>query len=45
MDSEVIINLASKEYSRCVEKYLKPEDTFITVNFGEMDNEKSFLLF
>jgi hypothetical protein len=38
MDSEVIINLASKEYSRCVEKYIKPEDTFITVNFGEMDN-------
>jgi hypothetical protein len=36
-DSGEIINLASKEYSRCVEKYLKPEDTFITVNFGEMD--------
>jgi hypothetical protein len=36
-DSRVIINLASKEYSRCVEKYVKPEDTFITVNFGEMD--------
>ena len=25
----VILNLASKEYSRCIEKYLKPEDTFI----------------
>jgi cytoplasmic iron level regulating protein YaaA (DUF328/UPF0246 family) len=37
LDSDVIINLASKEYSRCVEKYLKPEDTFITVNFGEVD--------
>jgi cytoplasmic iron level regulating protein YaaA (DUF328/UPF0246 family) len=36
-DSDVIINLASKEYSRCVEKYLKPEDTFITANFGEVD--------
>jgi cytoplasmic iron level regulating protein YaaA (DUF328/UPF0246 family) len=36
-DSDVIINLASREYSRCVEKYLKPEDTFITVNFGEVD--------
>lgn len=34
-DSHVIINLASKEYSVCVEKYLKPEDTFITCFFGE----------
>jgi cytoplasmic iron level regulating protein YaaA (DUF328/UPF0246 family) len=39
-DSRVIVNLASKEYARCVEKYLKPEDTFITVNFGEMDNDR-----
>ncbi|MCR5008118.1 MAG: peroxide stress protein YaaA [Oribacterium sp.] len=31
----IIINLASKEYSKCIEKYLKPDDTFITVTFGE----------
>lgn len=30
-----VINLASKEYSRCIELYLKPEDTFITCIFGE----------
>ena len=35
-DSGVIINLASKEYAKCIEKYLKPEDTYITVTFGEM---------
>ncbi len=32
----VILNLASKEYSKCVEAYLQPEDTFITCVFGEM---------
>lgn len=36
----IIINLASKEYSKCVEKYLGPEDTFITVTFGETANGK-----
>ena len=33
--SRVIINLASKEYSKCIEKYLAPEDRFITCVFGE----------
>ena len=33
--SRIIINLASKEYSKCIEKYLKPEDRFITCVFGE----------
>ena len=37
---EVILNLASKEYSRCIEKYLKPEDLFITVTFGELTDGK-----
>ena len=37
-DSRVIVNLASKEYSRCVEAYLTPEDTFITCIFGETEN-------
>lgn len=31
-----IINLASKEYSICVEKYLKPDDQYITCIFGEI---------
>lgn len=39
-DSRIIINLASKEYSKCIEKYLKPEDTYITCVFGELVNGK-----
>ena len=35
-DSGIIINLASKEYAKCIEKYLKAEDTYITVTFGEL---------
>lgn len=31
----VIINLASKEYSVCVERYLTKQDTYITVTFCE----------
>ena len=38
-DSHIIINLASAEYSKCVEKYIKPEDRFITFIFGEIDPE------
>jgi cytoplasmic iron level regulating protein YaaA (DUF328/UPF0246 family) len=34
-DSRIIINLASREYSRCIEKYLQPDDRFITCAFGE----------
>ncbi|MDE6847201.1 MAG: peroxide stress protein YaaA [Lachnospiraceae bacterium] len=36
----VIINLASKEYSKCIEKYLTDRDTYITCVFGEMIGEK-----
>lgn len=39
-DSHVIINLASKEYSRCVEKYLMPGDRYITCIFGEFAGDK-----
>lgn len=39
-EGAVILNLASREYSRCIEKYLHPRDTFITVIFGELDGEK-----
>ena len=37
---EVVLNLASKEYSRCIEKYLRPEDRFITCVFGEWSGGK-----
>jgi len=36
--SRVLINLASKEYSKCIEKYLKPEDRYITCIFGELQD-------
>ena len=39
-DSRIIINLASKEYSKCIEKYLHPEDRYITCIFGEPDGDK-----
>ena len=39
-DSRIIINLASKEYSRCIEKYLGPEDRYISCIFGELSGEK-----
>lgn len=35
-----IVNLASKEYAKAVEKYLSPEDRFITVEFGELTEGK-----
>ena len=38
--SRIIVNLASKEYSKCIEKYLSPQDTFITCIFGEFVNGK-----
>lgn len=39
-DSHVIINLASKEYSRCIEKYLTEKDTYITVTFCEKSKDR-----
>lgn len=39
-ESRTILNLASKEYSKIIEKYLQPEDTFITCVFGEWKNGK-----
>ena len=36
----LIVNLASKEYSKCVEKYLAPEDTYLTIVFGELEDGK-----
>ena len=34
-ESRILINLASKEYSKCIEKYLRPDDRYITCVFGE----------
>lgn len=39
-ESRIIINLASKEYSKCIEKYLQPQDIYITCVFGEIANGK-----
>ncbi len=39
-DSRVIVNLASKEYSKAVERYLQPGDVYITCVFGELANGK-----
>lgn len=39
-DSRIIINLASKEYSKCIEKHLTPADTYITCIFGEFAGGK-----
>lgn len=39
-DSRIIINLASKEYSKCIEKYLSPEDRYITITFCEKSGGK-----
>ncbi len=35
-DDRIIINLASKEYSQCIEKYITSKDRFITIEFGEL---------
>jgi cytoplasmic iron level regulating protein YaaA (DUF328/UPF0246 family) len=39
-ESRIIINLASKEYSQCIEKHLSAQDRFITCVFGELENGK-----
>lgn len=38
--SGIIINLASKEYSKCIEKYLQPRDRYISCNFYEEQEGK-----
>lgn len=39
-DDHIIINLASKEYAKAIEKYISPEDQFITIEFAEYVNGK-----
>lgn len=36
----VIVNLASKEYAKCIEKYITGQDTYITVVFCESSGDK-----
>ncbi len=36
----IVINLASKEYSKCVSKYLKKDDRFIDIVFCEKSGDK-----
>ena len=43
-DSRIIINLASKEYSKCIEKYLSDKDKFITVTFCEQSGDALLFL-
>jgi len=40
-ESGIIINLASKEYSKCIEAYLTPEDRYITITFCEKAGGKT----
>ena len=38
--SRTIINLASKEYSKCIERYLSDKDNYITITFCELAGDK-----
>ena len=38
--SGIIVNLASKEYSKCIEKYLQPGDRYVSCNFFEEQEGK-----
>lgn len=40
VEDTMILNLASKEYSKCISKYLRPEIRFVTCVFGERVGEK-----
>ncbi|MDO4344627.1 MAG: peroxide stress protein YaaA, partial [Eubacteriales bacterium] len=40
METRVIVNLASKEYSKCIERFLAPKDRYITCVFGEKSGGK-----
>ena len=41
MDKDrIVINLASKEYSKCIEDYLTDKDIYINIVFGELKNGK-----
>ncbi len=40
-EDKVIVNLASKEYSRAVEPFLEPDTAFVQVIFGSLDTDKA----
>ena len=39
-DTDIVLNLASKEYSKCIENYLSDQVQFISVTFGEYKEGK-----
>lgn len=39
-ESGIIVNLASKEYSKCVENYLMSQDIYVTISFYELVHGK-----
>lgn len=39
-EDRVIVNLASREYAHCIERYVVPEDRFLTIVFGELAGGK-----
>lgn len=39
-EDSLILNLASKEYSKCISNHLRSEITFVTCVFGELIDEK-----
>lgn len=39
-ESGIIVNLASKEYAKCIEKYLSDKDNYITITFCELSGGK-----
>jgi cytoplasmic iron level regulating protein YaaA (DUF328/UPF0246 family) len=39
-DTDIVLNLASNEYSKCIEKYLTDQVQFITCTFGEYKDGK-----
>lgn len=40
LEDSVILNLASKEYGKCIQSYLKATDAYVTCIFGELINDK-----
>lgn len=39
-ESHVLVNLASKEYAKAIERYLEPRDRYVTCVFGELAGER-----
>lgn len=39
-EDRVIVNLASREYAQCIEKYVTSKDRFLTIVFGELADGK-----